>query len=87
VFDGATGNVTNCTISNNAAPRGLGGGFSVLGASAAFTACTFRNNNALQGGAVGVMVELHSRDKIVTASACMTVCTCVMCGDLTTRDC
>ena len=59
IYAGATGNISNCTISNNVGV-GLGGGVGIRGSSAAFTGCTIENNTAVQGGGVKIMVESFS---------------------------
>jgi hypothetical protein len=80
MFDGATGALNDCTISNNIKPIAGAAGISVnSGARASLTTCTIDNNTAVDfGGGVFITVGLHTRDKTATASACLTKCPCVI---------
>jgi hypothetical protein len=69
-----TGNVNNCTFSNNVNPSPGAAGVAVSNrACASFTGCTIENNTSVDFGAgVHITVGLHTRNETATASACLT---------------
>ncbi len=77
-IDGSSPSITNCTIANNDAGTGDGGGiFSTGGASApTITNCTFSNNTANNGGAI-----------VATAtSASVSMVNCILWADVSVNE-
>ena len=83
LYNSGTTTLTNCTISANSAPRGLGGGLDDGGPDASGTSsltlmnCTITANSALNGGGLGnSVVGPHGAPKSLTkANLALTDCT------------